>query len=165
MRPTGQTIYYWRRSKKITQANLAWRAGVTRPNLSAIENGGRDLTVQTLRRIADALGVTPGTLVDGIGPKPSHTPVNLNRFSIDRVARLAVGQRLRATSKEKKLSLDLASVMKSKIPSKGVKQRRVRSARSENETLMRLKSELGPDLLQHLIHRVEKCLGGEAAHE
>lgn len=166
MQPIGQTIYLWRAVKGITQGELARDSGVSRPNLSAIEQGGRDLTVQTLRRIAAALRVSAGTLVDGVGPKPKFAPVNLNRYSLDRVARLAAGHWVRATGRERKIAFGLASVMKSKTRRAAVKQKRLRTGRSESKTLLRLKSELGPELLKHLIRRVEKNLAQDLiSHE
>ncbi len=166
MQPIGQTIYLWRGAGEITQEELARRSGVSRPNLSAIEQGGRDLNVQTLRRIAAALGVSAGTLVDGVGPKSKFAPINLNRYSLDRVARLAAGHWVRATGRERKIAFGLASVMKSKTRRPAIKQKRLRTGRSENKTLLRLKSELGPELLKHLIRRVEKNLAQDLiSHE
>ena len=156
MAPTGQTIYLWRIQKGLTQQAVAERSGVSRPNLSAIEQGGRDLTVQTLRRIAQALGVSAGTLADGIGPSPQGDPLSLNRHSLDRIARLAAGQGLRATARERRIATTLASIMKSKTRRQAAGRKRSRSARSENETLSRLKTELGPEILKHLIRRVDK---------
>ncbi len=160
MRPIGQTIYLWRLHGRLTQVRLAQISGVSRPNLSAIEQGARDLTVQTLRRLAEALGIDAGTLVNGVGPKPTYAPINTDRHSLDRVARLAAGQRLRASTKERKVALALAFVMKSKTGWAGIKRTGRRTARSENETLTRLKAELGAELLAHLVRRIEKHLGG-----
>src|SRR5438067_13634691 len=114
MNPVGQTISFWRAKKGLTQAVVARRSGVSRPNLSAIEQGARDLTVQTLRRIAVTLGVTPGTLVDGIGLGANDSSQKLGRYSLDRIARMAAGQSLKATNAERRIARDLASVMKSK---------------------------------------------------
>ena len=162
MKPIGQTIQYWRTYKRITQGELARLSGVSRPNLSAIEQGGRDLTLGTLRRIASALSVSPGALIDGVGPKPVYAPISTNRHSIDRVARLAAGEQLRATPKERKVAAALSFIMKSKTGWKGIKKVRRRTARSENETLSQLKTEMGTELFNHLLHRVEKNL---AAYE
>lgn len=46
-----------RKTKKITQAQLAERAGVDRHHISDIENGKMSPTVKTLEKIARALGV------------------------------------------------------------------------------------------------------------
>ncbi|HXV18715.1 MAG TPA: helix-turn-helix transcriptional regulator [Candidatus Omnitrophota bacterium] len=166
MRPVGQTIYLWRIQKGLTQSDLALGSGVSRPNLSAIEQGARDLTVQTLRRIASALDVKPGDLVDGVLPKAVPQPRALDRFSMDRVARLTAGQRVRAPRHEKKLALKLLSLMKSKSRLfTDTKRRRVRSVREENRILEELKPELGADVLSHLIKRVEKLLMDTKKHE
>lgn len=158
MLPTGETIQLWRGHKRLTQAVLADRAGISRPNLSAIEQGARDMTIQTLRRIAGALEITPGTLVDGLGPTQPTPKEHYDRFAIDRIARLAAGQSIKASAQERKLAMSLASLMKSKVNYSNVKPERLRSVRAENRTLLNLKSVLGQGLLDHLIRRVEKNL-------
>ena len=158
MLPLGETIQLWRMNKKLTQALLAARAGVSRPNLSAIEQGGRDMTVQTLRRIATALGVNAGTLADGVGPQTGAGAQRFDRFALDRIARLTAGQKLVASAEERRTAIALASLMKSKVRHARVKSRRLRSVRSENRTLLELKSTLGGAMLKHLIRRVEKNL-------
>lgn len=164
MRPLGQTIYLWRIHRKATQAQLAEKAGVSRPNLSAIEQGGRDVTVQTLRRIAEALGVSAGTLVDGAGPSPEHTSLGSDRHSIDRIARMASGERIQSASpQERKLARALASLLKSKTGWKGVRRFARRTVRDEKETESRLKAELGQELFRHLLARVEKNLAGKVS--
>ncbi|MCG3177188.1 MAG: hypothetical protein MOGMAGMI_02156 [Candidatus Omnitrophica bacterium] len=160
MRPLGRTLLLWRNERKLTQAKLAALTGISRPNLSAIEQGSRDVTVRTLRRLAQALGVRPGQLVDGEGPEPTYTIDTSDRQAMDRVARLAAGERLSASAQEKKTALALSSLMKSKTGWKGLKRIRRGTARSESEMLRRLKSELGPETLAHLIRRVDKVLGG-----
>lgn len=159
MHPVGQTISLWRANKGLTQAVVAERSGISRPNLSAIEQGARDLTVQTLRRIASTLGASPGALVDGIGPGPARRPGKLDRYSLDRIARLAAGQSLPASDAERRISTDLASIMKSKTRAPSEKKAS-NSVRSENTALLRLKVEIGPVVFRHLIRRVEKNLAG-----
>lgn len=165
MQPVGQTIYLWRLHRRATQARVAEDAGISRPNLSAIEQGARDLTVQTLRRIAAALGVSPGTLVDGLGPAADAGALSADRHAVDRIARLAAGERVRASISERKIAYALASILKSKTGWKGVKRLGRRTAREENETVARLKAELGPEVFRHLLSRVEKSLAGEAGLE
>lgn len=157
MHPVGQTISFWRMKKGLTQAVVAQRSGVSRPNLSAIEQGARDLTVQTLRRIASTLGVTPGALVDGVSPDVVNPQKKLDRYAIDRIARIASGQVLKASSTEQRIARDLASVMKSKTRNIAEKKN-LRNIRSENTAIFSLKTEIGPALFGHLIRRVEKNL-------
>lgn len=56
-------IRVWREHRGLTVAALAARAGIAQPFLSQIETGKRDGTVETLRRIADALSLTLDDLV------------------------------------------------------------------------------------------------------
>lgn len=48
-----------------TQEKLAARSGISEQSISAIENGERDVKATTATKLADALGVTVGQLVDG----------------------------------------------------------------------------------------------------
>ncbi len=152
MNPVGQTIHFWRMKKGLTQAVVAERSGVSRPNLSAIEQGGRDLTVQTLRRIASTLGVTPGALVDGVSSEPRS-----DRAFLDRIARLAAGQFFKASPAERRFAQDFASIMKSKTGNPSQKKT-TNQTRAENTVVWRLKTELGPTVFDHLIRRIEKNL-------
>ncbi|MBM2322682.1 MULTISPECIES: helix-turn-helix transcriptional regulator [Marivita] len=58
------TISELRARARMTQAALAEAAGITRPYLSQIENGERNLSLALQKRLADALGCDPRDLVD-----------------------------------------------------------------------------------------------------
>jgi len=153
MAPVGHTIYLWRIQRNLTQAELAGLCGVSRPNLSAIEQGARDLTVQTLRRLAAALNVNTGLLADGITPYQAKSPVRWDRTQLDRIGRLAAGQSLAASPEEKKIARDLSSIMDAKIHRSAGK-----NSVSKNKMVLELKARLGPEIFKHLIRRVEKNL-------
>jgi len=85
----------WRRAKGLSQAKVARRAGLPQAAISGIETGRRDLSLRTLFRLARALEVTPGTLLD---VEPPRTP--LDRNIADEVARAVL-------SGSRKLSLPL----------------------------------------------------------
>lgn len=51
-------IRVWREHRGLSAKTLAEAAGIAQPFLSQIETGRRDGTVETLRKIADALNVT-----------------------------------------------------------------------------------------------------------
>ena len=159
MHSVGHAIYLWRTNRGLTQTAVAGLSGVSRPNLSAIEQGARDITIQTLRRIASALGASPGALVDGIGPETSSLHEQHDRYSLDRIARRAAGQSLKTSREEKRVAGDLTSIMKSKTRLAS-KKNIPSSIRAGDAALLRLKTELGPDVLEHLIRRVEKNLAG-----
>lgn len=85
MHPVSGNIRRLRRTRGITQAELSRGALVTPANLSAIENGRRDLTVGTLLRIARALDVEPALLFT----PPPHRD-SLGGVPLDYVARAVV---------------------------------------------------------------------------
>jgi transcriptional regulator with XRE-family HTH domain len=54
----------WRDYRKLTQEDLAAEVGTTAGMISMLENGERQLSAKWLRRLAPALGTTPGWLLD-----------------------------------------------------------------------------------------------------
>ena len=56
-------VRVWRDHRGLTSAALAEKAGITQAFLSQIETGKRDGTIETMRKIAIALGVTIDDLV------------------------------------------------------------------------------------------------------
>jgi hypothetical protein len=70
---------------------------------------------------------------------------------------MAAGQVLKASDAERRIALDLASVMKSKTRNLS-KKKTPNSVRSENAAILRLKAEMGRTVFGHLIRRVEKNL-------
>jgi len=94
--PFGQALKVWRQARGLTQEQLAGRARVSRPNLSAMECGQREVTLGTLRALAVALGVRPGVLVDGVPPVVAEGTVPpLSREAVERMANAAAfGHRL-----------------------------------------------------------------------
>jgi transcriptional regulator with XRE-family HTH domain len=129
MIPAGRTIEQWRRSKGMSQAELAGRSGIPRPNLSIIEQGGRDLTLSTLRRIADALGITPGTIADGVLPLALGRAV-WTREQLDKIARAAAGRPAKLSGEEEKALQAVKELLKHssggktpfKLPRRGKKR-------------------------------------------
>lgn len=62
----GRNIRRAREAKGLPQDELAHRAQIHVTYLSGVENGHRNLTVNVLERIAEALGVPESQLVDRI---------------------------------------------------------------------------------------------------
>ncbi len=52
-----QRITYLRERRNLTQADLAKAAGVSQSTIAHIENGKKDPSLSTLKKIAEALGV------------------------------------------------------------------------------------------------------------
>ena len=151
----GQTIYIWRSYKKMTQEDLAKKSGVSRPNLSAIEQGARDLTVKTLRRIASALGVKPGILVDDVLPEFTLRKT-WDRESLDRVARRAIGERTQLSAPEKKIARIVKLLAKKKLGLAG--SCFSRTTRQENVQWLVLKKGIGEHKVAYILSRVEKLI-------
>lgn len=59
----GQNVRRLRIECGLSQEELAFRAGMKRSYLSDLERGTRNPTVRALGRLADALSVTPHTLI------------------------------------------------------------------------------------------------------
>ena len=55
-------IRAWREHKKLSQAEMAERLGVTQPTYQAKEKPDANMRRKTLEKIADALGITYGQL-------------------------------------------------------------------------------------------------------
>ena len=59
----GVVISKLRVQKGLTQESLSGLAGIARSHLAALENGEKTAKLDTLWRIAEALGISPGELV------------------------------------------------------------------------------------------------------
>lgn len=60
----GETIYRLRKSRKMSQKELAELADISEVNLSRIETGVVSMNILTLVKIAKALSVTEGEIFD-----------------------------------------------------------------------------------------------------
>lgn len=164
MLPIGQTVYLWRRFRGFTQLSLARRSGISRPNLSVIEQGARDLTLETLKRLAEALEIPPGILADGIPPE-ERGPSRLGRGQLDRIARWVAapargGRHLELSREEMEIAAALRSFLKRKLEvAGGARPFFRRSAQKEKESLLRAKIRLSPDEFKNLLSRVDKISG------
>lgn len=62
----GNKIRELRRMKKYSQEDLAEKAGLHRTYIGGIERGERNVALLNILRLADALGVTAGELLEGL---------------------------------------------------------------------------------------------------
>lgn len=90
----GIKIYEYRLSLKMSQGDLAQKAGLAQANLSNIEKGKRDLTVSTLLRIASALEVKPSQLIDTPVPESG---LELSRGKIEKLAEVILNPQIKAS--------------------------------------------------------------------
>ncbi len=74
-RPISERVRGWREARGLSQRALAERAEVGYVLVARLELGQTDPRLSTLRRLAEALDVTVGELVDGapgIGKRPAR---------------------------------------------------------------------------------------------
>jgi transcriptional regulator with XRE-family HTH domain len=76
----GEHLTAWRKLLGYTSAQVAERAGISRPTLVKLEHGDPTVSVSTLLAVGRALGVAE-RLVEGIDPYDTE----LGRASADRV--------------------------------------------------------------------------------
>jgi transcriptional regulator with XRE-family HTH domain len=60
----GKNIRSLRKSKGWTQEQLAEKAGINDKEVSHIEQGRRNITIETLIKISSSLGLPPSSLLD-----------------------------------------------------------------------------------------------------
>jgi transcriptional regulator with XRE-family HTH domain len=66
----GANLSRLRERAGITQEDLAFRASLHRTEIGLLERGGRIPRIDTLAKLAGALGVEPGALFEGIRWEP-----------------------------------------------------------------------------------------------
>jgi transcriptional regulator with XRE-family HTH domain len=81
----GYHVMAWRRKLGLTQAALANRARLSRPYLSRLEKGKADPALSSVRRLALALEINVGQLIEELPPEQA-----LDRDELDRLARGAL---------------------------------------------------------------------------
>ena len=84
MPTTGDRIRELREKRRITQDQLATQADISKGFLSDVENNNRNISSQSLLRIANALGTSVDYLLSGattevVSKKPVVIPPNLSQ--------------------------------------------------------------------------------------
>ncbi|MBI3615363.1 MAG: helix-turn-helix transcriptional regulator [Candidatus Omnitrophica bacterium] len=153
--PFGQVLYLWRLERGLTQEELARRARIPRPNLSAIERGKREVTLKTLRALAVALNVRPGILADGAFPASEKKPPSFSRQALERIADAVVRGRVLHSKKECALVDLIRGVVGHRLPnSKGSFEQVHHGKRFVERAWLLLESKCPPAVLKSLLQRV-----------
>lgn len=141
----GQNIYSARLRRAMTQSALAEATGIPQPNLSKVERGQKDLTVSTLMRIARALDLKPGELLEA-DRSEARPPISLSRPVIEKLARAVVekGVRLDASQAE------LVRLLRLLVPRPG----RAPSIKKTQAAWLKLKDLLGRTEIRAVLERV-----------
>lgn len=140
----GIRIYEYRLALKISQAELAERAGLAQANLSNIEKGKRDLTVSTLLRIAAALRVKPSQLIDS---EDSGRRLELTRDEIEKLAKVIV----RPAAKIPPALKETASLFREILPDINPRF----SAKKTNLAWAKLRQRLTQTEIKSILARIE----------
>ena len=151
MTPFGQNILLWRIHRNLTQKELADRSGITRPNLSAVERGKREVSLTTLRALASALDVMPGILVDGIGPVSGPRP-SFSRQDLERIADAV----WKGTSLPSNREAELAGFLRKLLH---LQKNLTRGKRSFQRAWLQLRSAYSAEVIQTLVERVRDRQG------
>ena len=71
---TGSFIAEMRKGKNMTQAELARRTGITERSIYNYEKNSRAPKIDVVERFAQALGVQPESLMEGMGALAASSP-------------------------------------------------------------------------------------------
>ena len=154
MTPFGETVLLWRLKRGLTQEELARRARVPRPNLSAIERGRREVSLKTVRALAVALDVRPGMLVDGIPPQNEGETGRLSRGAMERIAKAVVRNTPLTQPSEQTLANQLKNLVGSRLRAAGlVKEGAVRLGRVSDRAWLLLSQYPGAEI-ESLVARI-----------
>ena len=156
--PVNHTLVLWRRHRGLTQATVARRAGILRPNLCAIERGRRDVSLKTLRLLAAALEVPPGMLVDGIVPGTAEgTSRPLSRRRLERVAEAVAHGASLPDDEERALAGALARVVRPLLKAqRGRRAGSPRQPRAARLAWLWLHAAYPPEVVRSLIQRISE---------
>ena len=155
--PFGQTLLLWRTYRGLTQAELARRARMARPNLSAIERGQREVSLGTLRALAAALEIRPGVLVDGVPPAAlAQGDRGLSRQALERIADAVVGRVPLPTAGEARTLVEaLRQIIRHRTAVAGRPAGRLRRGkRAADAAWLLLEATYTPEVLQSLLQRI-----------
>ena len=142
----------WRLERGLTQALLAQKASVPQPNLCNLEMGKADPSLATLRRLAEALNLSVGRLVDEAPPV-----VDLGRHGLDALVRASLGIASKERAPEA-LVRQLRSVFVNRNRVLGGTRGGV-GIEDKARTERRLRAELGRSQWQEVVRRSEKLAG------
>ena len=147
MGPFSRTVLLWRLERRLSQEALAKAAKISRPNLSAVERGKREVSLRTLRALALALQVRPGVLVEGISPRELSGVSIFTRASLERVADgVAANKPVKDASEERLVAL-LKLMVRSRPDSR-------KGKRVIDRAWLQLSAGYPPELIQSLFQRI-----------
>lgn len=159
MIPFAETVLLWRLERGLTQNELAKKAGIPRPNLSAIERGKREVSLRTIYKLARALDLNPGALVDGLPPGKTNFEQNLTREAMERIAKAVVLGINLPNPNERKLAEQLTHLTKARLAAvktrKADKSKRLPDRKTDIVWLT-LVSRYSPGIIKSMVTRISE---------
>jgi two-component system response regulator len=76
----GMSVKNWRNRVAIPQDELARRAGLQRSYISDVERGSRNVSLKTIEKLAEALGISIQTLFADMDSKSASTPLRTDEM-------------------------------------------------------------------------------------
>lgn len=152
----AEQISAWREVRGLTQEELSRRAGIPRPNLSDIERGRQDITVSTLARIASALSLSPGRLLD---ESPQLAAIK-DRHEADALAKAIVSGDRPFSDEKNRLADSIASQVTGLLKAHGAKGFTNVRRLTRDAGYRRLKNTAlyGPETVNRILARLPKHL-------
>jgi transcriptional regulator with XRE-family HTH domain len=152
----GYHIMSWRRHRGLTQSDLADLARLSRPYVSRLEKGQTDPALSVLRRLAVALGVTIGQMIEEMPQERI-----LSREEMDRMARGALrpGTREARALPETRI---LASLIRDRRRALGLRKERKKNIAASGglasgvNASRWLRASLGEKQWDALLRRIDK---------
>jgi CheY-like chemotaxis protein/predicted XRE-type DNA-binding protein len=77
----GMSVKNWRSRLDIPQGELARRAGLQRSYISDVERGSRNVSLKSIEKLADALGISVLTLFSDVNSKSATEPLHADELA------------------------------------------------------------------------------------
>ena len=142
----------WRVARGFSQAALAARAGIHRPNLIDLESGKRDCTLKTLERLASALEISPGCLLDSFPEDPDK----LGRHEVDALAKGLLNAETSLSPELESLRRLIAPLVFPILRSAGIETSANQKKSRIKKHMPLLRSKIDKPTLDQIIRRVSK---------
>lgn len=151
-----QLLIAWRVHRNLSQAGLAETAGLTRAYVSRVESGQADPSLSVLMKLASALQISVGTLLEELPKTPEPTPDELDTLAraVYHPGKEAVRHRphvrtLARLYQDRRAALGLYRPRK--LPNTSSKNRR-----AGHQTVRKLRATLGEKTWAALLRRIDK---------
>jgi len=84
----GQLVKSWRTNFQISQDEMAFACGISQANLSAIENGRRDVGSRVALRLSSFMGLSPEIILypNGVDAEPEFIEVQKRKEKLKGLA-------------------------------------------------------------------------------